>query len=239
MIRSFSESLFNQYSFYQFLNHSIAAVALVWVWYLFYAMFTGDIASVPGLFEGAATWLTLVCVLLANRQNNWTWPTGIISVLMFGWIFYEAQLYSSAVMNALYYFPVQFLGWYQWVKGGKNGGERTPVWAYNTERFEILLGILVCIVGWAVFLHWTDAVSIWWDAAILGISIVAQWIMNYKRIEAWFLWIAVDIISPIIYWTNGLYLIASLYALFLGIAIHGAYSWWKDEQIWSIARKEV
>ena len=221
-------ALFNRTSLLQLSLHSAIAAVLVAGWLLVAREVATDYA-LPVTFEIVATWLTLVCVLMTAKQNMWCWPTGVVSVLMFGWLFYEVQLYSSAVMNVVYYFPIQFYGWYQWMYGGEKKAEREPVWSSYQERLFTIIGVGTVFSAWAWYLvTYTDAVSVAPDAAIFALSFVAQWIMSYKRLESWLLWIAVDILSPIVYWQNGLYMIATLYAGFLGIAVYGFFSWWRE-----------
>lgn len=63
------------------------------------------------------------------------------------------------------------------------------------------------------------------DTAILTLSVLAQFLLTYKKIESWYLWIAVNILAIYVYITSGLYLIGLQYALFLLNAFYGLYTW--------------
>lgn len=43
---------------------------------------------------------------------------GVINVSLYAWISFKSDLYGDAALNALYYFPMQFIGLWQWRKRG-------------------------------------------------------------------------------------------------------------------------
>lgn len=203
-----------------FLTTGISGLLIgAWVFLGMY-LFPG-FAPTPAEYIG--TWLTLACVWLTGRQNMWCWPIGIVSVLFFAYAFYQFGLYASAFLNAGYYFLVQFWGWYQWEKG------RTVMWTQSwPERLAILVGIITFTALWGYFTSYTDAQYILVDCLIMGISIIAQWLLNYKRPEAWLLFITVNVLSTWLYLTSGLYMIGALYFGFIFIASYGIYQWIRD-----------
>ena len=69
--------------------------------------------------------------------------------------------------------------------------------------------------------EWTEV----WDAAIAAASVAAQLLMAQRRIENWWLWIAVDLASIPLYLAKGLYLFAGLYLIYLALAVAGLISW--------------
>jgi nicotinamide mononucleotide transporter len=73
--------------------------------------------------------------------------------------------------------------------------------------------------------RFTDASYPWWDAAIAAASVAAQLLMAQRRIENWWLWIAVDLASIPLYLAKGLYLFAGLYLIYLALAVAGLISW--------------
>jgi len=176
------------------------------------------------LIEALATIFGLLCVWLTTRQNVWCWPTGLVQVFLYIFVFYDAKLYSDMILHIIYV-VMQIYGWYHWLHGGENAatlqvsilGKRIAPW------------ILVAIVGsaiWGFFMyHFTDAAAPFADAFIASSSIVAQWLMTRKNVESWYFWIAVDIIAIGVYWYKGLYFTVGLYALFLVLCIIGLHKW--------------
>jgi nicotinamide mononucleotide transporter len=83
-------------------------------------------------------------------------------------------------------------------------------------------------------LHWANGTATFWDALTTAISLGAQWLLNYKRLQNWVLWIVADLIYVPLYAWKGLYLTSLLYAVFLVMAVMGRLEWratWRRERI--------
>ena len=63
----------------------------------------GSVASVAGV----------LCVVLVAKGSIWNYLFGIVNVSLYALISYKADLYGDAALNALYYVPMQFIGWWQ------------------------------------------------------------------------------------------------------------------------------
>ncbi len=178
--------------------------------------------------EAIATVAGLICVLLTIRQNIWCWPVGLLMVVLYIYIFYQARLYSDMGLQVIYVF-LQFYGWYQWLHGGKDHSK------LNVRRISPPMGIAWIITGIAgtfvlgyVMARYTDASLPYWDAATTVLSLIAQYLMAKKLLESWAFWIVVDVMAVGIYLAKSLYLTSGLYAVFLGLAITGFFAWHKS-----------
>lgn len=167
----------------------------------------------------------LLSVILTIRQNIWCWPVGLIQVLLFVGIFYDAKLYSDMVLHVIYIF-LQCYGWYYWLYGDR-GKQIIVVQKLTTSEFvwwSLAIVVLTAIWG-SLMQYWTDASFAFADAFIMMASLAAQWLMAQKKLQSWYFWIAVDIIAIVVYWQKDLHLTALLYFLFLGLAGLGWISW--------------
>jgi nicotinamide mononucleotide transporter len=182
-------------------------------------------SPVTSLLEWIGTAFGILSVYLTVKQNLWCWPTGIISVIAFLVLFYEVKLYVDAALQ-VFFLVLSIQGWYGWVYGGTNKTE-LPVSHLNSSQ-TIALGaaLLVCIglTGY-VFDNFTDAHIPFWDATASGLSVAAQLLLVRKKVENWYLWIAVDILSIGIYFYKTIYVTAGLYVVFLFLAISGLREW--------------
>lgn len=89
----------------------------------------------------------LLCVWLTVRQNIWCWPTGLVQVSLYIVIFYQAKLYSDAILHVIYVF-LQFYGWYHWLHG-KPEDEQIPVTLLSQNRRWGWIGVTALgTVGW-------------------------------------------------------------------------------------------
>ena len=66
------------------------------------------------------------------------------------------------------------------------------------------------------------------DAFITSMSFVALMLMTHKKIEGWYLWIAIDLIAVSMYCLKGVMLMALLYMFLLIMVIKGALYWRKQ-----------
>ncbi len=182
-------------------------------------------------FEIIASILGLISVWLLTKQNMWCWPTGILMVVMYIYIFYEARLYSDMLLQ-VFFAVMQVYGWYYWHKGIHEN--KTLVvkflslreiifWAISVILFAGLLGLLMK--------KYTNADLPYIDATTAAMSVIAQWLMTKKIIENWILWIIADVIYVGMYFYKGLYATSILYFIFLGLAILGFMEWKKSYKV--------
>ena len=183
-----------------------------------------------GYVELAGTIASAICVYLAIKQNIWTWFWGAIGVALFGPLLYEYKLYSDAGLQILFFLPMQFIGWYWWMKKGPAHNNDLPVITNSCRtNFLIVWGIVILTVinGWAMETY-TDAAFPYVDALTTWMSIFAQILMIKKILESWVLWIAMDAIAIYVYFAKGLVVVSGLYVLFFVLATMGLIAWYKS-----------
>ena len=176
------------------------------------------------IIEAIATIFGLVCVWFSVKQNIWTWPTGIVQVTLYIFVFYEAHLYSDMILHIIYV-VINIYGWYHWLN---KDTEKEELKVTRTGK-SFLGWVVVCIIGtiaWGYFLtNYTDAALPYPDSFIMAASLIAQWLMARKVLESWVFWIIVDIVAVGVYLIKGLYLTTGLYAVFLVMATLGYFEW--------------
>ncbi|MET0955217.1 MAG: nicotinamide mononucleotide transporter, partial [Cryobacterium sp.] len=78
----------------------------------------------------------------------------------------------------------------------------------------------------AFALHsYTDSTTEIADAATTSVSLVAQYMLNRRWLENWFVWIAVDVTYVGLFLYKGLNITAALYLLFIGLCVIGYRGW--------------
>lgn len=200
--------------------------------------------------EIIGTVLGVLGVWLMIRQNIWGWPVGLVQVAVYGWVFYDAKLYSDAILQ-VFFFVIQGYGWWHWQR---KSGARAPVLRRpgdggappaGQERSEVAappglpvtrlalggiagwvgLGVVVT-VAWGTYMQrTTDAAMPHWDAFILVFSLIAQWLQARKNLENWPLWVVVNTVAVGVYWVKDLRLTAGLYVVFWVMALWGWREW--------------
>ena len=175
--------------------------------------------------ELVAVLLTLVAVYLTTRQVIWCWPLAMVSVCLYAAVFYEAKLYADMGLQALY-FGLAAYGWWAWLYGGEDHDELEVSLASKRERVILTAGAtLVGILLGVMLARFTDASLPLLDSGLTSFSIAAQWLQTRKLLEAWIVWLAVDVLYVGMFLYKDLYLTAGLYAVFLLLAAMGLAQW--------------
>ena len=181
------------------------------------------------MIEWAAMALGLVNIALLIFRNVWNFAFGIASVIFAGFVLWERKLYGESTLQ-LFFVVAQIWGWWLWLKiGGEDAGAdgRVPVrWLDWTSRGVWAVGIAAVSLnlGWALH-RFTDAAVPYADAGITGASIAAQFLLAFRRIENWLIWIVVDVASVILFIDRELYALAGLYGGMLVMCLFGLKEW--------------
>ena len=68
-------------------------------------------------FELIAVVITVTSIWLATRENIWYYPTGLVALVMYTWVYFSAKLYAESVLQVVC-FGLMVYGWYEWLHGG-------------------------------------------------------------------------------------------------------------------------
>jgi nicotinamide mononucleotide transporter len=179
----------------------------------------GNWTEVLGFGTGA------LCVLLAARRNIWNFPIGIANNLVFIVLFVGSALYADAGLQVVYL----VLGAMGWVAWARRRPEAVEGFASSTPRRAIVPLVLAAVAGTAVLTvvltAFTDSTTQLADAATTSVSLVAQYMLNRRWIENWFVWIAVDVVYVGLYAVKGLFITGALYLLFIALCVGGYRAW--------------
>jgi len=177
--------------------------------------------------ELAGALISALAVWLTTRRHPWCWPVGMVSVLVYGWIFIDAKLYSDALLQAMFAVMIVY-GWIRWSQHlGQDGRVEVAPLAAPQALVHVALGV-VGALALGAFMHFrTDAALPWLDAALTAFSLVAQWWQAKRHVAAWWLWIVVDLVYIGQYIYKDLMITSVLYAGFVVLAVLGLRSWQK------------
>lgn len=170
----------------------------------------------------------LACVVLTAKNKAIQWPIGLVQVILYIHVFIQAKLYSDAGLQVVYVF-MSIYGWYHWVHGKDK--QELPITDMNNwkEHNHIWLWGMLMFFGaalWGYIMQtFTDAACPYTDALIVAGSLIATWLLVQRKVEAWYFWIAVDVMAVGVYFYKDLYVTSGLYLIFLGLAFWGLKSW--------------
>lgn len=178
-----------------------------------------------GGVEIAAALLGVINVVLVVRRSTWNYPFGIAMVTLYFFVFWEAKLYSDALLQ-IFFFVIQLYGWWAWYHAKHVDRGVAVAWMKWSARLRWLVGTAVAVLIWGAGMYrWTDAAAPFVDATTAGLSVAAQILQSLRRIESWVLWIAVDMIAIGLFAWRGLLVTTALYGLFLVLAFVGLVEW--------------
>jgi nicotinamide mononucleotide transporter len=180
--------------------------------------------------EWIAVAITLLAVYLTTREIVWCWPIGMVSVVLYAWVFFRAKLYADMGLQALY-FALAAYGWWAWRHGGRHHDELAVSRASIRQRLALfLIGATVGLTLGRVLSLLTDASLPFMDSTLTSFSIIGQWMQARKLLEAWIVWLAVDVFYVGMFLYKGLYPTTALYAVFLYLAALGYVRWRRSMQ---------
>lgn len=185
------------------------------------------------LLGSPVTWLELVAfalgvwmVLCNLRVNPLAWPLAIASSLLYALLFADSRLYGEASLQ-FFFVAVAFWGWWQWLRG--RGDDGSPLVVHRLAPAARRRALLATALAWpalALLLdHATDSDVPWLDALPTVGSVVGQLLLGRKLVENWPVWIAVNLVSVVLFAVKGLWLTVLLYAVFAVMAAFGWRAW--------------
>jgi nicotinamide mononucleotide transporter len=78
-----------------------------------------------------------------------------------------------------------------------------------------------------VLVRFTDSDVAIWDALVTALSLTGQYLLGRKKIENWWVWLAVNIFAVGLMASQSLWLTSVLYALFGVLSYAGLRTWQK------------
>ena len=160
---------------------------------------------------------TYLCV--KERRSNYT--IGAVSTALYSLLFFQSGLFSSAILNA-YLTPALAYGWFRW----RNDSDTRPVTRVSIKMIPVYA--LIVVVGYAGAATLSQSIGgsmAWTDAVVLAGTILAQFLLDNKKLENWAVWALVNVFAIYTYASTGLWLVAFQYVFFLLNTGYGYYIW--------------
>ena len=160
------------------------------------------------------------------RVHPWGWPLAIASSALYAVLFADSRLYGEAGLQG-FFIVVSVWGWRQWLRGtGAGGGPlRVRMMAWRDRGAAAVITLAAWPALALLLSRNTDSDVPWLDALPTVASIAGQWLLARKRVEAWAVWVAVNVYSVGLFIDKALWLTALLYAVFAVLSVVGWRAW--------------
>ena len=193
------------------------------------------IQVVTFLLMPSGSWLSVVSgclgvcsVCLTAQGNILTFLFGFAQVGTYTYLCLTQRFYGEIVINA-YYFLTMLYGVFVWRKRTEKNGERVQLQVRRLSPEVMVLIVLLTLAGSALtgwgLANWTDDTQPYLDAFTTVPALVAQVLMILVYREHWFLWLAVDVLSVILWLRAGDYCMTAQYAFWCANCLYGMRRW--------------
>ena len=174
----------------------------------------------------------IISVWFAKKENILLYPIGTVSVLIWIYLCWIGEIYSQAVIN-LFFLIMNIYGWYNWSR--KDNSEINKVQIKFSSLKENLLVITVAALLTLLIYSALSNVEIlnfnWkfvlMESFITSLNFIGMWLMAWKRVENWVLWIIGDIFCMPLFVFKEYYLSVAQFSIFIIIAFMGYFEWRK------------
>lgn len=183
----------------------------------------------------------LWAVWLSAKGRIWSWPIGIVNVILAFFLYFQIQLYPDMFLQ-VFFFVTNILGWIRWTSPKpEEEDSRHQLKVSFMKREQLLLVIIVGLLGTIALGSFASRLHEWFpkifalpsafpfiDSFITVMSIVTTFFMIQKKIECWIIWIVVDIVATYLYYVKGVKFYSVEYLIFTGLATFGLWNWIRE-----------
>jgi nicotinamide mononucleotide transporter len=171
------------------------------------------------------TALGLAYILLEYKASVWMWVVGFVMQSLGIVLYYQKGLYADCGME-FYYLAMTVYGFIAWMRH-KQKAKDLPIRRMSQDMAVPLM--MVFPVIWAIIyfilISFTPSNVPITDSFTTALSVIGIIALSKKILEQWFVWIVVDIVTSVLYFYKDIPFKASLYALYVVIAVFGYFKW--------------
>ncbi|WP_342275136.1 nicotinamide riboside transporter PnuC [Spiroplasma endosymbiont of Cantharis lateralis] len=140
-------------------------------------------------------------VILGAKGKISAFIVATINSVLYIIILIQGSLFSSIILHAAFYIPMNIIGFGLWFRKRDNKGD---VMSRFLSWPAMILVYLTLIIVWVTYsllmIKFSDANSIWFDSFILMGTIMAIILMIFRYVDQWTLWLLTNLVS-LIMWT--------------------------------------
>lgn len=173
---------------------------------------TADSGKVMLIIAAFGSLMGVLCNVCSANGSIWTFLFGLFDVSIYAVMCFIDTKYGNAALNALYFFPMQFVGFFQWRKRGAGAESELKARRFTPKQW-LLYGALFfagsIIVYFILNIFDKSAAQSFLKVAVLAdavstvCNLIGQLLLSMAYMEQWYFWIAVNVFT-IIMWVVSL-----------------------------------
>lgn len=140
--------------------------------------------------------------VLSAKRSIWNFVFSTVNVALYAIIAYNATNYGQAALNALYYLPMQFIGWHAWSRR-KDEHNSSKVRSRSLTARQMLLCVAALVAGvaaaWASMRYLTDAAHPFKDSLTTVLFVIGQILLTLAVWQQWIFWIAGNLVNIVLW----------------------------------------
>ena len=188
------------------------------------ALWSGLLATSP--LEAASVVLGFAYAVLAIRRSRWCWVAGGLGSAILIYLSLHARLPMQAALQ-VYYVVISIYGWWHWTREEETQGMIViSTWPIRWHLVASCGVVLVSALT-ARSLAQTHAAWPFLDSLTTWGSLYATWLEARVKLENWLYWILIDSALAFLFAIQGLYFVALLSVVYLGVSVVGFTKWLK------------
>lgn len=148
---------------------------------------------------GVIDWIAFVtgavCVLLIVFEKDINWPIGLLNSVALLVVFWAQKLYAQAGLQGFYVLECAY-GWWMWTRRDQRGTKIVQIGKTPAQMtvWLTLIGIIGATALDLLFRRTGDPAP-FWDSFITSASLIAEYMLCLKLIEAWLVYFFSDLIA--------------------------------------------
>lgn len=187
------------------------------------------------LLEVFAVFTSYVCTYLCVVERRINYPIGAVSNAAYCVLFAQWGLVGSSFVTGYLTLSLVY-GWFRW----KNDDNTRPVTLMDYRWLPAYLAVAAVSFIGALFLYpLFNQPVVWTDAIILVGSVIAQLMLDNKKLENWIVWAVVNVFAIYTYFHQGLALAGFQYIFFLLNVFYGFYMWQQSRKAIMLPQQEA
>ena len=172
--------------------------------------------------------------ILAGKGKILCYFIGLTGTFCYCYIAYKNALYGNLALYGLYFFPMQIIGIFAWIKHLKKE-TREIIKTKLTQKERMIYGLILTllIILFAQVLKSLNGNTPYIDSITTILSIFAQYLTIKRCIEQWYFWLIVNVLSLymwIIAYLNNSNCLATIimWSVYTFLAIYFLIKWKKE-----------